>query len=249
MWSDSRQITARLALGARVADVGGGAIPYERADVVIDVVPRPSGPVKCLDGTMRTFGPNEWMSLDANGRVPVADKTFDFVFSSHLLEDIRDPIAACREMQRIGRAGFIQTPSRACEATFGIQGTLFPGFMHHRWYVETDGADGLIFTFKSPLLCDCAYLGCDAAPYREESTLSFWWVDQFPVTERSTQHRYEIVADLVRFKAEQEGHSVAWIDAQVSKLAPAFRDDLGPRLERAMWRRVAAVVRDAHLAS
>ncbi len=62
---------------------------------------------------------------------------FDFVVCSHTLEDIRDPIRACKEIMRIGKAGYIETPSRLSESVRGTDGTV--GATHHRWLVTTAG--------------------------------------------------------------------------------------------------------------
>lgn len=72
-----------------------------------------------------------------------ADKQFDFVSCTHTLEDVRDPEVAIREMQRIGKAGFISVPNRHTELSnlrkyrpFGkpwARGGYHLGFAHHRW--------------------------------------------------------------------------------------------------------------------
>jgi len=76
---------------------------------------------------------------------PFPDKHFDFSFCSHLLEDVRDPLVVLRELSRVCRAGYIETPSRVREI---FSRTRFPrlaawlgrtpeaGFTAHRWYVE-----------------------------------------------------------------------------------------------------------------
>ena len=79
---------------------------------------------------------------------PFEDKFFDFSFCSHLLEDIRDPLAVCRELIRVAKSGYIETPSRdreifskarffALKAAFGRMPEI--GFGHHRWFCELDG--------------------------------------------------------------------------------------------------------------
>lgn len=72
-----------------------------------------------------------------------ADKQFDFVTCTHTLEDVRDPEVAIREMQRIGKSGFISVPNRHTELSnlrkykpFGkpwARGGYHVGFAHHRW--------------------------------------------------------------------------------------------------------------------
>lgn len=82
-----------------------------------------------------------------------ADKQFDFVSCTHTLEDIRDPLVALTEMQRIGKAGFIAVPNRHTELSnlqrfspFGSQSSIgghHLGFAHHRWIFHVRTADKL----------------------------------------------------------------------------------------------------------
>lgn len=243
MFGDPAYVLDRIPKGARVLDVGGGLIPLARADVVLDVVERPTGPIRCIEGVERTFTPDQWVTLDASAkrRWPFADQSFDFIFCSHVLEDIRDPIVVCEEMLRVGKAGFIQTPSRAFESTFGIHGTLFPGYMHHRWYLEA-GEDRLTITFKSPILSDLPHLACDPEYSRRHDAMDFWWNGSFSFRERSTEHRSEIVSDLIRFKAEVSGYTEEWQEEQRAQFVPPFRSGR-LRARDAVWRRVANAAR------
>ena len=245
MMGDPSYVLERIPAGARVLDVGGGAVPLARADVVLDVVERPTGPMRCVEGTQRNFEPWQWISIDANSKEPwpIADKAFDFVFCSHVLEDIRDPLRVCGEIVRVGKAGFIQTPSRANESTFGLQGTLFPGHMHHRWYFEDEGGV-LTVTFKSPLLSDLPELACHARGYGLEQAMNFWWREDFHFVERPTLHRWQIVEDLVRFRAANDGLSQDWVSRQIAKYTPPFPTKLAPRVGTAIWRRVVTGARE-----
>lgn len=153
------------ALGAaRVLDLGGWYQPFNLATHVIDL---------CRYDTRRlqdSLDPEDRERFSAGGWVvadvcvtpwPYADKFFDFVVCSNLLEDVRDPLAVCRELNRVGRAGYIETPSRLREI-FSKQ-RLFPpralgnmaeiGFYHHRWFVEAEGTH-LKFTAKTTALLE-----------------------------------------------------------------------------------------------
>lgn len=44
-------------------------------------------------------------------QMPFKDKEFDFVYCSHVLEHVVDPIRACRELMRVARRGYIETPT------------------------------------------------------------------------------------------------------------------------------------------
>ena len=59
---------------------------------------------------------------------------------------MRDPVRVCAEIARVGKAGYIETPSRLEEQSYGFQGP-WVGWGHHHWLVEI--AEGRIeFVFK-----------------------------------------------------------------------------------------------------
>ena len=82
-----------------------------------------------------------------------ADKQFDFVTCTHTLEDVRDPGVAIREMQRIGKSGFVSVPNRHTELSnlrkykpFGkpwARGGYHVGFAHHRWVFHVRSSNKL----------------------------------------------------------------------------------------------------------
>lgn len=73
--------------------------------------------------------------------------SFDFAVCSHTLEDVRDPIWVCSELNRIARAGYIEVPSRLDEQTLWIQGP-WVGWGHHHWFIDIED-DRLDFVFKT----------------------------------------------------------------------------------------------------
>lgn len=134
---------------ATVLDVGGWARPFRRADVVLDRNPYTTRGELGADGEgPEHFSAATWVQGDICDRTPwpFADRRFDFVVCSHTLEDVRDPIWVCSELLRVAKAGYIETPSRAEEQCYGIQGP-WVGWGHHHWLVEASG-DHLRFTFK-----------------------------------------------------------------------------------------------------
>ena len=144
--------------GDRVVDVGCGHCPFPRADVGVDRLPR-----SVLEGI--------WDKLQVNSRPPVLchhdfgvapmpfkDKEFDFVYCRHTLEDMYDPFLLLCDMQRIGKAGYIETPSPVVELTKGVDGYQnswkWRGYFHHRFLVWwSGGADNeLRFVSKYPIV-------------------------------------------------------------------------------------------------
>jgi len=87
------------------------------------------------------FTAETWIERDIcdRERFPFSDKQIDFVVCSQTLEDLRDPIWVCSEMNRIAKAGYIEVPSRLEEQSWGVNGP-FVGWSHHRWLIDvSDG--------------------------------------------------------------------------------------------------------------
>ena len=136
----ARKIASELPDNAVVLDVGGWNKPFGRADWVLDLMPyetrgmQPGGGVERFDAT-------RWAQIDICAREPwpFSDDQFDFVVCSHTLEDVRDPVWVAQEMSRVGRAGYVEVPSRLEEQAWGVNGA-WAGWSHHHWLVDLDGA-------------------------------------------------------------------------------------------------------------
>lgn len=189
---------------ARVLDAGGWYRPFNLATHVIDLNPYDSRRVDdALDPEDdERFTADTWIVQDVcNSPWPFPDKTFDFVVCSHLLEDVRDPITVCRELCRVGKAGYIETPSRireifSKEKHFFAKYLLgnFPeiGFHHHRWFVEIEGTH-LRFTAKTAALpANRRYYITRSDIGRnlteQESGLGFFWHGGFTFGEAFVDH-------------------------------------------------------------
>ncbi|HEV8461323.1 MAG TPA: methyltransferase domain-containing protein [Gaiellaceae bacterium] len=151
---DVRSRLDALPEHALVLDVGGWASSDPRADWVIDIGPwetrgyyQELGLSTSTDSERVTE--DTWVVRDISDPEPwpFDDDTFDYVICSHTLEDIRDPVRVCRELSRVAKAGYIETPNAAIEVTRGVESPWWCGWHHHRWLVrERDG--GLTFLFK-----------------------------------------------------------------------------------------------------
>ena len=179
---------SRLANEANVLDVGGWAAPLARADWVIDLMPYETrGLYGERDPEPERFTGETWVVRDICDREPwpFDDGQFDFVVCAHTLEDVRDPVWVCSELQRVARAGYIEVPSRLEEQTWGVQGP-WVGWGHHHWLIEIEG-ETVEFIFKPHLLG----LEDNHFPAGFADTLSpeervelLWWEDSFTARER-----------------------------------------------------------------
>lgn len=106
-WS-LRKATLPIKDDALVLDVGSGSNPHPSADVLLE---------KFVDITHR-YSPlvadRPTVLADAC-RMPFKDEAFDYVIAFHVLEHINTPELFLKEIQRIGKAGYIETPNAVFE--------------------------------------------------------------------------------------------------------------------------------------
>jgi len=190
-----QQILDRLSDDALVLDVGGWADPLPRADWVLDLMPHESRGLYEREGWVQGSGETDRFSADTWVQRDICDRTpwpfgedqFDFVVCSHTLEDVRDPVWVCSEIARVGRAGYIEVPSRLEEQSWGVHGQ-FAGWSHHHWLIDL-GNDRIDFTFKPHLLHsrpDCHFTAEFLAGLSDEERVqTLWWENSFGFGERA----------------------------------------------------------------
>lgn len=219
---------------ARVLDVGGWGRPLRRADVVVDQMPFETRGLYGFDGDgPERFDADSWFRIDICGRRPwpFADGEFDFVVCSQTLEDLRDPVWVCSELTRVGRAGYIEVPSRLEEQTFGIQGP-WVGWGHHHWLVDVTDSH-IEFVFKHHVLHGrpSAHFPAGFADSLtpEERVGQLWWTDTFTFCERTF------------VEAEPLDHYLdSFVEAELARRGG--RSSAGPR-SRHGWKRAVGGVR------
>jgi hypothetical protein len=195
---------------AVVLDVGGWAKPLSRADWVIDYLPYDTRGRYGRDGDgPERFSRERWIRRDLCERepFPFRDGEIDFVVCSHTLEDLRDPIWTCGEINRVGRAGYVELPSRLEEQSYGVQGP-WVGWGHHRWLVDV--RDGRIeFVFKHHILHGRPEQqfppGFHDTLRPEERVTTLWWRDAFDYGERLFYDPAELDEYLAGFVSRELG--------------------------------------------
>jgi len=90
-----------------VLDVGGGSNPHYRANVVID---RYLSNNTHRGDNLKILG-NQHLIIADGMFLPLKDKTFEYVLSSHALEHVENPSVFLSELSRVGKRGYIETPS------------------------------------------------------------------------------------------------------------------------------------------
>ena len=202
------RILEQLGDGDLVLDVGGGASPFPRADWVIDLMAYEDrglyGPEP--EPSLESFGPETWVRRDICDREPwpFREHQFDFSVCSHTLEDVRDPLFVCGELQRVSRAGYIEVPSRLEEQSYGFQGP-WVGWGHHRWLTEIDG-DRITFVMKHHVMhgrdSDHFPAGFRDGLSAEQRVVTLFWAGGFSFGERVFLDAPALDAYLADFVAE-----------------------------------------------
>jgi len=122
----------------KVLEIGPGSTPFPLSTHFIDhVVTRPNV-----------------VNIDiCNEKFPFDDNEFDFVYARHVLEDVQNPTVLFKELVRVGKKGYIETPSVIAEVARHIDASSPPwrGYVHHR-YLFWNSENTLICIPKYPFI-------------------------------------------------------------------------------------------------
>jgi len=241
---NAQRLIASIPDDAKVLDVGGGASPFPRADYVIDALPFAAagrgsdGDSHRLLETSVRYKAERWAQLDlcAHRPWPFADKYFDFAVCSHVLEDVRDPLWICTELQRVAKAGYIEVPSRVEEQSRGVEHPGYAGYHHHRWLISRTDR-GLQFRHKPNLLhaLDDAIVE-NLHPGRrynpQHAILTFEWNHSFAAEEVLGFDEQATVRELCDFAASARRIPDLTIDVSMPLMARIKRHVYYRRLAR-----------------
>lgn len=118
-WS---RTSAAFGRGDLVLDVGSGAFPNDRADVLCE---------RSLVREHRVAVTDRPTVVADALALPFCRGAFDYVIASHLAEHVDDPAALCSELGRVAVAGYVETPSPIFERLFPTD--------NHLWQVARVG--------------------------------------------------------------------------------------------------------------
>ena len=134
MWkAGNTSHSIRIEPDWKVLDVGSGHQPNRRANVLLE---------RYLEETIHRTNQRVVVPLDrhlvvGDGlQMPFQDRPFDYVVASHIAEHVDEPLQLCRELQRVAKRGYIETPGPLTEY-------LLPT-PSHKWIVSRKG-NGLRF--------------------------------------------------------------------------------------------------------
>ena len=210
---NEQKILSELKPSDLVLDIGGWACPFNRANWVMDAEPyetrgyyRTYGMVSSQGGNREWFTRDTWVQRDICSKepFPFADKYFDFVICSHVLEDIRDPLWVCSEMIRVAKRGYIEVPSREWESCRGVERKKMVGCSHHRWLIDIE-SDRITFLMKLYVIQSHWRFSLPVSHFKQmppaKKVQGLWWEssNNFEFQERTIHGTDKQCVELERF--------------------------------------------------
>jgi len=119
-----------------VLEIGPGNMPYHRSDIFLekDIYNNSE-----RAGDLKLTRPT--IVGDAHN-IPLKDKSIDYIFCAQVLEHSDDPECMLKELMRVGKKGYIETPNSYREMMFG--------WPFHKWIVELEENKLVLYRNKLP---------------------------------------------------------------------------------------------------
>ena len=109
-------------------DVGSGSHPHPHASVTCDLYFN----AEFEGGPIRAREQKNFVICDAQN-LPFRTRVFDKSNCTHVLEHLKDPRLGFRELKRVSKKGYIETPSALYE------NVLFGYPFHHWFFIKKNG--------------------------------------------------------------------------------------------------------------
>jgi len=102
---------------------------------------------------------------------------FDFCICTHTLEDIMNPVFVCEQICKISKEGYISFPSKFRELSKFEKGSLYRGYIHHRWIFNVKDENKIIAFPKINFIENSSIFDTIANMSEDLYDLSFYWKD------------------------------------------------------------------------
>ncbi|MCK5536245.1 MAG: class I SAM-dependent methyltransferase [Bacteroidales bacterium] len=122
-----RYINFDIQKNDKVLDIGSGGEPFEYATTLLDKFPEKT---QHRYNKLKTNG-LKFIKGDVQ-ELPFEDKSFDFIYCSHVLEHVEEPQKALDEILRVGKKGYIEVPTKTSDIIFNF--IRLKNF--HKWHIN-----------------------------------------------------------------------------------------------------------------
>ncbi len=132
----------------------------------------------------------KYTQIQKNSKLPFKDKEFDYVILSHVLEHVENPIDFIKEVQRIGKEGYIELPTRLNDSiVIGNEGEH-----GHRWWFEYDDDENqLLFSVRKEPFQKFVSIGTIfklMKMFQESFVISLYWNGNIPIKQKN-DYKYD----------------------------------------------------------
>ena len=160
----------------KILDIGCGYRANENANVLADV-----------QDLSHIYKDRKFVKITTD-KLPFADKEFDFVIASHVIEHVEDFESFIKELERISSQGYIELPSRLAD------NLVFENKEDHIWWFNYDDENRKIIASKRNQLVE-PFMTVSTAKvfediFRESFILELEWKEKIDY-KIDNQIRYE----------------------------------------------------------
>ncbi len=126
-----------------------------------------------------------YTKIEPNKKLPFKNKEFDYVILSHVMEHVPNLLEFKSEIERIGKAGYIELPTKLNDnIVFGCDEEV----LGHKWWFEfDDDRQVLLYTPKVDAIekfLSVAQVWRFQKYYEDSFLLQFYWEDSINLEER-----------------------------------------------------------------
>jgi SAM-dependent methyltransferase len=104
----------------KVLEIGPGATPYFRSDVLLEKKYETEKELIAQSGNIGVLKTDKSVIYYDGDRFPFADKEFDYVICSHVLEHVPNADVFLKEIQRVGKKGYLEFPTLYYDYLYNI---------------------------------------------------------------------------------------------------------------------------------
>ena len=162
----------------------------------------------------------KFTKIEPDKKLPFNDKEFDYVICAHVIEHVNDPIFFKKEIERIGKSGYIELPTRLNDnMVFGCDEEIFG----HKWWFEFDDDNKkLVFSTKIDAIEQFVSVGSifDLTEIFDDSfIIQTYWNDNIDMEQKESYQLKKKISFLSLVKKYFSKN----IRIQISKLKNIFR--------------------------
>jgi SAM-dependent methyltransferase len=112
---------ASIEPGYRVLEIGPGATPFARSDAFLELRYETDAQQLAQNGYAGFLKTEKPVHFYDGRDFPFADKTFDYVICSHVLEHVPDVPFFLSELMRVAKSGYLEFPTFYYDYLYGIE--------------------------------------------------------------------------------------------------------------------------------